>query len=70
MVIRPMDERTKPRVVLAGIDGNAFNIICIVNRGMQKAGWTDDEREQVLEDMMSGDYEHVLVVACCICEVM
>ena len=69
MTIRSIDRRTKPIVTLTGVDGNVFNVIGIVNRGMVEAGWSDAEKRVVIKDMMSEDYDHALIVAMSVCEV-
>jgi len=54
---------TRPRVKLVGIDGNAFNVIAACRTAARKAGWTKEEIDEVVKDMMSGDYDHLLGVA-------
>ena len=53
----------KPVVVLVGENGNAFAIMGACKRAAQRAGWTADQINDVLEEMMSGDYDHLLQVA-------
>jgi hypothetical protein len=53
----------KPSVQLSGEDGNAFMIIGACRRSARRAGWSNARIEKVCEDMMSGDYDHVLQTA-------
>jgi len=53
----------KPVVELLGRDGNAFAIIGLCRKAARKAGWTQEQVEQVLGEMMAGDYDHLLQVA-------
>lgn len=53
----------KPVVKLIGQDGNAFAIMGACRRAARKAGWTDEQWKKVQNDMMSGDYNHLLNVA-------
>ena len=67
--IRSMSDRKRPHVKLAGKDGSAFAIIVQVREAMRKVGWTKAEIAEATDSMMNGDYDHLLVVACEICEV-
>ena len=69
MTTRPMEERETPTVELAGSDGNAFAVMGNVRKAMRKADWTKEEMDEVMSDMMSGDYDHLLGVACDVCDV-
>lgn len=69
MTTRPLNEREIPTVELTGRDGNAFAIIGAVKAAMRDARWTREEMQEVTDDMMSGDYNNVLYVACEVCEV-
>jgi hypothetical protein len=51
----------KPTVKLK--DGNAFGIMAACRRAAKKAGWTDEEVSKVVEEMKSGDYDHLLQTA-------
>ena len=50
--------------VLEGEDGNAFAIMGRVKRGLRKAKWPREDVDQVMREMTSGDYNHLLRVAC------
>ena len=53
----------KPRVKLIGNDGNAFAILGACKKAANKAGWTNEEWRTVSDEMMSGDYNHLLATA-------
>lgn len=53
----------RPTVHLIGRDGNAFAIMAECRRAARDAGWTKDQIDALLKDMMSGDYDHLLAVA-------
>ena len=67
--IRPIEERKKPHVKLAGKDGNAFAVMGKVRDEMRKVGWSKAEIAEATDEMMSGDYDHLLVTVCELCEV-
>ena len=69
MTTRPMDEREKPVVQLTGTDGNAFAIMGAVEVAMRKAGWTREEIIEVMDNMVSGNYDHLVAVVFDVCEV-
>lgn len=49
-------------VQLLGENGNAFFILSRVQRALKAAGISRSERDQYMEDAMSGDYDHLLSV--------
>ncbi len=51
---------TKPELELVGLDGNAFAILGRAKRVAQRTGWTKEEVDKMLEEAMSGDYDHLL----------
>ena len=59
----------KPEVGLVGQDGNAFNIMGLVRKATTKQGWSKDAATALLNEMMSGDYDHLLATAATYCEV-
>ena len=65
-----MNERNVPTVQLVGCDGDAFAVIGAVRIAIHSAAWTPEEMVGVMDDMMSGDYDHLLTVACDVCEVI
>ena len=58
-----MNENQKPEVCLIGQDGNAFLILGLCRRAARSAGWTPDRIKSVMDEMQSGDYDHLLEVA-------
>lgn len=71
--IRPLPKANKPaprpRVKLAGQDGNAFAIVGRVCEALRKAGASADTVAQYRRESMSGDYDNVLATAMKYCEV-
>jgi hypothetical protein len=45
---------------LVGLDGNAFSLMGAFRAQAQKEGWTQAEIKEVLNECMSGDYNHLL----------
>jgi hypothetical protein len=45
---------------LLGIDGNAFAIMGHFSKVARREGWSKDEIKEVLDDAMSGDYNHLV----------
>ena len=56
-------DNDKPSVQLIGEDGNAFSIIGACQKAARNAGWSKERMDVVSDDMMSGDYDHLLQVA-------
>lgn len=56
-----VDER--PFVQLTGNDGNAFAIIGACQKAARRANWPKNRIDAVRDDMMAGDYDHLLQVA-------
>ena len=50
-------------VQLTGKDGNAFAIMGNVNRALRRGGVSKEERDEYMEQSMSGDYDNVLQTA-------
>lgn len=48
------------RVQLTGRDGNAFMVMGLVQKAMQRAGVPKYEIDAYLQEAMSGDYDHLL----------
>jgi len=53
----------RPIVKLLGADGNAFNVIGLCHRAAKKAKWPQEHWKKVQDEMLSGDYNHLLRVA-------
>lgn len=43
-----------------GVDGNAFSVMGHWQSAAEEAGWPEDEIKRVLDDAMSGNYQHLL----------
>ena len=69
MTIRPIEERELPVVTLTGHYGSPFAIIGTVRGAMMDAEWTPEEIKETTDDMMAGDYDHLLVTVMDLCEV-
>ena len=54
---------TKPIVRLIGADGNSYAVISACKRAARQAGWSEEEVTELVSDMMSGDYYHLLGIA-------
>ena len=54
----------KPKVKLIGNDSNAFAIMATCRKAGMKAGWTTDRVSDLMKQMMSGDYDNLLNIAC------
>lgn len=53
---------------LVGLDINAFSVMGAFRRQAQKEGWAEEEIDLVLEEAMSGDYNHLLATVAERCE--
>jgi hypothetical protein len=61
-MIRSKQEVTGPIIIdLTGPDGNAFALMAYAKRFATQLGWKD-RGEALINEMMSGDYEHLLQV--------
>lgn len=58
----------KVTLTLTGLNGNAFVLMGAFQAQAKKEGWTDDEINTVLDECMSGDYDHLLRVLMAHCE--
>ena len=47
-------------VQLSGQDGNAFMILGLCKRAMERAHLSQEEIDQFMKEAMSGDYNHLL----------
>ena len=47
---------------LVGLDGNAFSLMGAFQRNARRQGWSADEISTVINECMSGDYDHLLSV--------
>jgi len=53
---------------LIGVDGNAFSIMGYVDRQLKRGGWPREDVKQVMDIMMSGDYNNVIATGCAVLE--
>lgn len=53
-------ELPKVKCRLVGEDGNAYSILGRFNNAARKAGWPKEEITKVMNEAMSGDYNHLL----------
>ena len=47
-------------VQLSGEDGNAFAILGRVRRKLRRAGATEEEQAEFMDEAMAGDYDYLL----------
>lgn len=52
---------------LFGLDGNAFNLMGQFQRQAKKENWTKEEIDQVLQECMKGDYNHLVSILMTYC---
>lgn len=50
----------KVQLDLVGLDGNAFALMGAFQRAARRQGWTPEEIKTVLDECMTGDYDHLL----------
>lgn len=62
MTILERRQQTKCQLDLAKPEGNAFQLIAIAETTAKKLGMSKAETEQIVEDMQSDDYEHLINV--------
>ena len=55
-----MTNTKKVQLDLVGINGNAFAIMGAFQTAAKRQGWDKAEIEVVLDEAMSGDYDHLL----------
>lgn len=60
MTTQTINKKVKLRLV--GIDGNAYSLMGAFQNQARKEKWTPEEIKTVLDDCMSGDYNHLLAV--------
>lgn len=58
-----MSGEQKPEVELVGHDGNAYSILAACQRAARRAKWSPEKISTILEEMKSGDYDHLLQTA-------
>lgn len=53
---------------LVDVDGNAYAIMGVFRHQARREGWSEQEIETVIEEAMSGDYNHLLSTIMTYCE--
>lgn len=61
-MIRNKQPQKEIVINLTGPDGNAFVLMGMAKRFGRQLGWTSGECQDIVNEMMSGDYEHLLQV--------
>jgi len=62
-MIRAKEERTGPIIIdLTGPDGNAFALMAYAQNFGKQLGWDRVKVQELINEMMEGDYEHLLQV--------
>lgn len=62
-MIRNKQEKTGPIIIdLTGPDGNAFVLMGMAKRFGRQLGWDSGKCQDLINEMMEGDYEHLLQV--------
>ena len=62
-MIRNKQERQGPIIIdLTGPDGNAFALMGIAKNFGRQLGWSQDKCQDLVNEMMDGDYEHLIQV--------
>lgn len=56
----PMESVEKVRIKLAGLDGNAFNLLGAFRAAAREQGWPASEIKRVCDEAASADYSHLL----------
>jgi len=52
--------KKKVKLQLVGLDGNAYSVMGAFQRAARREGWSQEEIKVVLNEAMSGDYNHLL----------
>ena len=61
-MIRQKQEHTGPIIIdLTGPDGNAYALMAYAKKFAKQLGWKDGGKS-IINEMMEGDYEHLLSV--------
>lgn len=56
------EREQKPRLVLTGANGNAYNILALARKALTKAGYSEQERQRYFDEATAGDYDHLMAV--------
>ncbi len=56
-------ETGRPIIIdITGPDGNAYSLMAYANRFGKQLGWDSVKTQKIINEMMDGDYEHLLQV--------
>lgn len=55
-------------LILEGLDGNAFALLGAFSRQAKREKWDKDEIKAVMDEAMSGDYDHLVATLMEHCE--
>jgi len=64
----PLTVTKKVKLQLVGLDGNAFSLMGAFSRQARKEGWTKEEIDAVINECMTGDYNHLLCTLTQVCD--
>ena len=59
-MMKNSNEQKKVKLDLDVLDGNAYSLIGAFSKAARRQGWTPDEIKVVMDECMSGDYDHLL----------
>jgi hypothetical protein len=62
MIRKKQPQRGKIIIDLTGPDGNAYALMGYATRYAKQIGWDPFEIKQLIDDMKSSDYEHLVKV--------
>ena len=62
VITRNADQRGRREINLNGPAGNAFSLMGQAQSFAKQLGWTREQTKEMIDDMTSGDYEHLLEV--------
>ena len=62
-MIRQKQERQSPIIIdLTGPDGNEYALMAMAQNFGRQLGWDKGQTQDIINEMMGGDYEHLLQV--------
>ena len=62
-MIRSKQHKQGPIVIdLTGPDGNAYNLMALAKTFGRQLGWNNVQTQELINEMMDGDYEHLIQV--------
>lgn len=62
MTIKKKEAQTRVTVDLTGPEGNAFVLLGYANSWGEQLGLSEEERDEIHDDMTSSDYDHLVSV--------